>query len=279
MNCEQMTALLSAYVDGELTVQEEKQVQEHLEQCPECRALYEQLQTLHTSFSDLEEIPAPENFARGVMSRIKVEQKPAKPKVIPLFKRPQFRAVMGLAACAVLCIGFGRVAMDSGFKRANSEQAAPAAAPESAVVAPEGDSAYDVREYSVQATAGTGVESRMDIFPAEQVMPEMPAAPAAMEPAASEPMEAPAEMQTDSTQAEKGAVGSEIILAELPEGLEEVVGALQWEEGTENGSLRASLTREQALLVMELVREQNLPFGTNDPDGAAPDVWTLVLKP
>ena len=63
MNCEQMTLLMSAWLDGELSELEEKQMKEHLERCPDCRVLMEQLQSLHTSFSDLEEIPAPEGFA------------------------------------------------------------------------------------------------------------------------------------------------------------------------------------------------------------------------
>ena len=56
MNCEQMTLLISAWLDGETTAQEEKQMLEHLEQCAQCRALLEQLQTLRASFSDLEEL-------------------------------------------------------------------------------------------------------------------------------------------------------------------------------------------------------------------------------
>ena len=72
MNCEQMNDLLWAFLDGELTAQEEEQMHAHLEQCADCRALLEQLQTLRTSFSDLEEISAPEGFAEKVMDRIKV---------------------------------------------------------------------------------------------------------------------------------------------------------------------------------------------------------------
>jgi len=269
MNCEQMTALLSAYMDGELTAAEQVHVRAHLEQCPECRALYEQLMTLHTSFSDLEEISAPENFAQGVMARIRAEENP---KVIPLFKRPQVRAVMGLAACALLCIGFGRVALDGSFKNSSVGQAAPAAAPGSAV--------YDAAEYSVQATSGSSPEARIDGY----AMPEMPAAaPEMMEPAACEPSPAPAEpapeMQADSAPVQKAAAGGEIVLSELPEELEDAVGPLQWEERIQDGALCARLTREQALLLMELVREKDLPFITNAADEASPDVWTLILEP
>ncbi len=125
MNCEQMNDLLWAFLDGELTAQEEEQMHAHLEQCADCRALLEQLQTLRTSFSDLEEIPAPEGFAEGVMNRIKAE---SKPKVIPLFKRPQIRALTAMAACAVLFVGLGSIRMGSSKGEAAPMAPAPSAA-------------------------------------------------------------------------------------------------------------------------------------------------------
>lgn len=262
MNCEQMTALLSAYVDGELTADEQMQVREHLEQCAECRALYEQLQTLHTSFSDLEEIPAPENFAQGVMARIKAEEKP---KVIPLFKRPQVRAVMGLAACAVLCIGFGRMALNGGYKNASAGQAAPAAAPESAVC--------DAAQYSIQATSGNGMETRMDASPAE---PAPEAAP--MEPAACEPMEAPAGMELDGV-TEKSRVCGELILSALPEGFEDAVGPLKWEERIEDGAVCAQLTAQQAQTLLEMAAEQDITVEQTAIAADDADCWTLILIP
>ena len=70
MNCEQMNELLSAWLDGELSETERRQMQAHLEQCAQCRALFEQLQALHTSFSDLDEISAPEGFAQRVMEQV-----------------------------------------------------------------------------------------------------------------------------------------------------------------------------------------------------------------
>ena len=99
-DCARYVELLSARLDGELTPAEERELEEHLEVCPACRALEGQLSVLHGSFAALEETPAPAGFAQGVMERIAGEK-----KVIPLFRRPQVRALAGLAACAVLCIG------------------------------------------------------------------------------------------------------------------------------------------------------------------------------
>ena len=85
-------------VDGQLSDEEERELEEHLDQCPTCRAIEERLAALHDSFQGLEDIPAPEGFTQGVMDRVRAEQ--SRPKVVPLFKRPQFKALAGLAACA-----------------------------------------------------------------------------------------------------------------------------------------------------------------------------------
>ena len=92
--------LLSARLDGPLSEEEERALEDHLAHCPDCRALAEQLEQLHTGFSGLEELKAPAGFTGRVMEQIGGER-----KVIPLFRRPQFRALAGLAACLAICVG------------------------------------------------------------------------------------------------------------------------------------------------------------------------------
>jgi anti-sigma factor RsiW len=94
--------LLALRLDGPLSVEEERALEFHLNACPDCRAAGAQLAALQGAFPELEEVSAPEGFARGVMDRIWEE---TSPKVIPLFKRPQVRALAGLAACLVLVVG------------------------------------------------------------------------------------------------------------------------------------------------------------------------------
>ena len=103
MACQRYYELISARLDGELSQEEERELENHLALCPGCRALAEQLSGLHEDFSALEEARAPEVFVLGVMDRIRGEEQ--KKKVIPLFRRPQFKAVAGLAACLALCAG------------------------------------------------------------------------------------------------------------------------------------------------------------------------------
>jgi len=103
LDCERYLELLSLRLDGELTAGEERELEEHLSGCPACRAAEAQLAALQAAFDGLEETAAPEGFAQGVMDHIRAEEQDK--KVIPLPKRPQFRALAGLAACAVLAVG------------------------------------------------------------------------------------------------------------------------------------------------------------------------------
>lgn len=263
MNCEQMTLLMSSWLDGEVTGQEEKQMWEHLEHCPECRTLFEQLQTLHTSFSDLEEIPAPEGFAQGVMARVKAEAESTS-KVVPLFKRPQVRAMAGLAACVALFIGFTSV-----FPMAGSKEE-PAAAPAALADMAAAESACDApAEYQLETPEMPASESYLTGKSAREPS-EAPAAP--MEPAAGEP-EAPADPQMDAAGVREGEVC--LTLTELPEGMEKL-GELYWEERLEDGALCARLTDAQAELLLEMVRDQGLVLEKTAPVLGGPSVWVLV---
>ncbi len=265
MNCEQMTALLSAYVDGELTEQEEMQVQEHLAQCADCRALLEQLQALHTSFSDLEEIPAPEGFAQGVMSRIKAEERP-KAKVIPLFKRPQVRAMAAVAACAVLCLGLGRDALLGGMDMNSAQVAydAPAAAPEAAC--------YDAAE-----------EAPVPAPRMENVLVEMPQIAPDTAPAESNKLESDAQpeltMESDGEVCYGAVVPATMYLNKLPRGAEEELGTLQWEERESDGVLCAHLTSEQWERLLKLAEEQGMTPELILPEGEVTPTCLLVLSP
>lgn len=103
MDCDKYLELLSARLDGALTEGEERALEAHLSACPDCRAAGAQLAALQGAFPELEDIEAPEGFARGVMDRVRELE--TEKKVVPLFKRPQFRALAGLAACLVLAVG------------------------------------------------------------------------------------------------------------------------------------------------------------------------------
>ena len=273
MNCEQMNDLLWAFLDGELTAQEEEQMHAHLEQCADCRALLEQLQTLRTSFSDLEEIPAPKGFADGVMNRIKAE---SKPKVIPLFKRPQIRALTAMAACAVLFVGLGGIRMGS-----SKGEAAPMAPMGSAVydAAPAAAEPESPMEYSV----ASGAESKAVEVPAPAPMEPCAPAPAVEELPSEEGIQDP--MTTTicpsgpvmDTVAETAEV--QLCLNRLPDGAEDAIGPILWEENVEDGTQSAVLTLEQGKILVELAQEQGITVEMGIPADTQVVRWRVSLLP
>lgn len=58
MNCEEYEILLSARLDGALTPEETARLEAHLAQCPQCRQLAQELETLQAQTAALtQEVP------------------------------------------------------------------------------------------------------------------------------------------------------------------------------------------------------------------------------
>ena len=205
--CERYTDLISARLDGELTGEEERELEAHLACCPACRALESQLAAIHTAFPQVEEIPAPEGFAQGVMERIRAQES-AGPKVVPLFRRPQVRALAGLAACLVLCVGL----YQAGIPRRAGD-------------------AVEYVEYNVapDSTASEGAEKLMQpgiaVASVEGLMTEEDS-----QDAGAAQSDAVPELQLRSTgnpaqyEVAGRAVDAVLTLTQLPEGSEEILG-------------------------------------------------------
>ena len=105
MNCEDVYTLLSAKLDGALSASEEEHLNAHLENCAECRRLYEAMFEIEEETKKLTQ-PAPEGLKRGVMYRIRQENGAGTKK------RRFFGFGTGLGAAAavlVLLIGTGVV--------------------------------------------------------------------------------------------------------------------------------------------------------------------------
>lgn len=170
-NCAQYWDLISAAVDGALTPEEEQRLQAHLAECPDCRAMLEQLQGLA---DDLGEItPAPAGFADRVM-----EEAERTPQEIPFTNLPQnrvdyaparqrvkdwwrpIRHWCAIAACCLLILGLGTMLTRLGLFAGGGSAGAPPPAAD-------------------QATAENTAESN-----AGPETPQEPAIPADSEPAA-----------------------------------------------------------------------------------------------
>lgn len=107
ISCERAWELLSQQLDEPLSPREKQELEEHLAACPSCRKDKEELEQLDQALRNLGEIQAPADFTQRVMAQVQ-QQTQSKPKVISLWRRPQVRALAGLAACALLCIGIYR---------------------------------------------------------------------------------------------------------------------------------------------------------------------------
>ena len=99
-DCTQYLELISARLDGELSPEEEKRLQAHLDQCPSCRALLADLTAIyHETSRPLEDVPA--GFADRVMRRIESD---ASARAEQKRQRRQWRMVAAMAAALTLVI-------------------------------------------------------------------------------------------------------------------------------------------------------------------------------
>lgn len=77
MTCDTALELMSAALDGELTAEEQAQLDCHLAQCEHCRALFEDLTAIHYACGDWEVAPPPE-LRENILSNLPAQDKPAK---------------------------------------------------------------------------------------------------------------------------------------------------------------------------------------------------------
>lgn len=76
--CEEYTAALSAFADGELNENERNELLAHLEHCEACRDKLSELMILHTMFEELPELDAPDGFAERVLDLVHAEERAKK---------------------------------------------------------------------------------------------------------------------------------------------------------------------------------------------------------
>lgn len=102
MNCRQARELLSPYIDGELPAAERAQLEDHLEQCEDCRSELGELRALVDVLGSLPEEPLPEGFAEALHGRITRRHRwPRLARLVP--GRPSFRPGW-VQALAVACL-------------------------------------------------------------------------------------------------------------------------------------------------------------------------------
>lgn len=99
MSCERYLDLISARLDGPLSQQDEAELTAHLNTCPQCRAIADDLTNIHSALSGCAAVP-PAELATGVMNTVRTTR---------TARKRTFRQVGVLAACLVLCVGILRI--------------------------------------------------------------------------------------------------------------------------------------------------------------------------
>ena len=124
MGCDDYKELISLYFDKELDEKEEKELFEHLTNCPSCRKEFEELKVVMDMLGEIEEEELPEGFHNEVMAKIKAEAKPKK-------KKTPWARYTSIAAsiCAVFIVG-GAVFATGFMGMGGSQFAADAASPQ-----------------------------------------------------------------------------------------------------------------------------------------------------
>lgn len=98
MDCDRYLDLLSAAVDGSLSLEEQRALKAHLARCPSCTRLLEQLQAQSQILRTVEDVP-PADLSARILSQLPAQKKRG--------LAVSWRRWGALAACAALALGLG----------------------------------------------------------------------------------------------------------------------------------------------------------------------------
>jgi len=138
--CEKYAALLDAFSEGDLFMEDMVQVQNHLMNCPHCQAYLENLMAMRAAFPTVEETEVPEGFADRVMAAVAEHPRAAAPvSPAPKAKKTPWRkALLPIAACCAVVILLGRTGIFGGSSKEAAVMAAKSTAePQTEAVAEE----------------------------------------------------------------------------------------------------------------------------------------------
>ena len=116
--CEKYAALLDAFSEGDLFMEDMVQVQNHLMNCPHCQAYLEDLMAMRAAFPTVEDTEVPDGFADRVMAAVAQTPQTTVPAPAPKAKKTPWRKVLvPLAACCAVVILLGRTAISGGSSK------------------------------------------------------------------------------------------------------------------------------------------------------------------
>jgi anti-sigma factor RsiW len=125
MNCNRVTNLMSAYVDGELTGAEMLAIRRHIHGCEECSDEYESTRVMKQAVAGLRNVAPRKDFAQAILARIEEVQVPPHQRVLNKLARFLHGRLSPVAA-ALVASGFAIVMLTAGgIDGVSTEYAAP----------------------------------------------------------------------------------------------------------------------------------------------------------
>lgn len=71
LNCsEKVILMMHEYLDGEIAPENESELQDHLNACPDCKKYFQELNNIEARIKDTDSLRAPDNFTANVMAKL-----------------------------------------------------------------------------------------------------------------------------------------------------------------------------------------------------------------
>ena len=101
MKCRSARKLMSALIDSELRPAEKESLTRHIQDCGDCRKLYQEMLAIHDLFTTAEQYKAPRGFSKKLMAELRTERESCRilPVRIPFFLK---LAEIGFAVAIVI---------------------------------------------------------------------------------------------------------------------------------------------------------------------------------
>lgn len=262
MKIHENTALLDAFVDGELTAAEMAEVQAHLAECPDCQAYVDDVLAIRADFPTAESTELPADFTDHIMQAV-AKTSQSRPK-----KQPWGKLAAAAACLAVIVL----VQYGAGLSSRNTSNEAAAYTADCAA-------AESTVERSADASSGDDADSCQPMDPADDSgEPDSVAADSAQQANKSESTDGTASIQS-AYQNGKSAVPV-ITGADLPTvrvSATEIGDLLDDRTPTEQkdtGVVRYLLTRTEFDALAEELADQGVTLETEDADSS--QLWLEV---
>lgn len=173
-NCKEFREQLSLYIDGMLTQQESRLLEEHIEECKDCREELSMLREMVASCQGLEEKEPPEYLYPMIASSLR---RSGKGKWTSSLRKKWLKpGLVSVAAVLLVAVAVKGIMPDIQKQLATQDMAAPQAAPEAEAPAADTYSEAQNREFSLKmmeesgrsGMAGAGIAgAEMDMSEAE----------------------------------------------------------------------------------------------------------------